>query len=172
MLELHKIHSRLKSKERVFLDSINEMSLFLILIEELLNIDEAQIDIENSSYTQNDMDINLVLVGMKNHCKIYFEVVSPNIVDIQLGSGGEFLFMQEITTIDDSHKFRQAIRDLLTSSIEEKVVCSNGNIASVTYKVLHNIGENNIKQEYSSFFKMTWPWEKKVIKENVYNSWI
>ena len=173
MFKLTKIQNKALLDNKRSQDDISELSLLLILVEELLNIDERKIDIEKSSYTHNSCSINLVLVsGEEVYCKIYFEIISPNVVDIQLQNGGEYLFMQEILNNDDKHKFRQAVRDLLTSPVTEQIVYSKKNIASVSYSILHKIGEKTIKQNYSSSFKTIWPWEKKEIVNKEYKSWI
>ena len=153
--------------------SINPKSILKVLIDELLHLEEEKIDVEKSTFEKSDSNYRLVLVGKdEKYCRVFFEILFPNIVDIQLNQGGEYLFVEPVNDLDDLHNFRQTVRDLLKSEIREQLVFRNKKIIKASYEILHKIGEKEFWQEYSIFLDNIWPWQKRKNLNRCYKSWV
>jgi len=171
MLELDRLRKRYRQLQNA--SDLNEELLLRILLDFVLQVDDKEIDIDNSSFLISEEGFEIQLFATKaKHCTLYLEILNHNIIDIQLKEGGEYLYLQEISDWNDVQKLRGALSDLFTSQIKETLIKTRNKIKKAIYSVNHEINHSPSTQEYSITLGAILPWQKKLTEVNIYEPWI
>lgn len=99
-------------------------------------------------------------------------VLNYNEVDVQLNAGGEYLYLQPINSWTDVSNLRKTLADIFLETIEERLISCDGKVKQMTYTVSHRLENGIDRKSYSSVLGTCWFWQKKEVKEKVYEPWI
>jgi hypothetical protein len=153
--------------------SINKYFLLSVILEQIIKVDFGKIDFERFVFKENSQGYDIVLASIEDqHCTFYIEILNNNEIDLQLNMGGEYIYLQPINNWSDVKRMREALIDVFTSPIKEKLVYTNGKLKEVSYGVNHFIEGQSIYKQYKLVLGTLWPWQNNEKLINNYKPWL
>ncbi len=110
-----------------------DYSVFTI-IQMLLQIEDGIFNEKLSSVSFNTDGLEIRMYSKENrHIPVFISIFKNNVIDIQVDSGGEYLYLQSIQGQSDIDKIRATMNDLLTAEFCAQYFKQNNILKKVIY---------------------------------------